>query len=55
MTSGLLAAACAIPIPFLSEFYTVASLYWGLLFFGGFVLPPMTGIMIGSVGAFQRS
>jgi hypothetical protein len=55
MASGMLAAACAIPIPFLSEFYTVASLFWGLLFFGGFLFPPMTGIMISSVGACERS
>ena len=52
---GYLAVACAFPIPFLNNFYVIASLFWGLLFFGGFILPPATGIMIQSVGIFQRS
>lgn len=52
---GYCAIACALPIPFLDNFYVVAALFWGLLFFGGFILPPATGIMISSVGIFQRS
>lgn len=52
---GYLAIGCAFPIPFLDNFYVIASLFWGLLFFGGFILPPATGIMIQSVGIFQRS
>jgi MFS family permease len=50
--SGILAAVCAIPIPLLDNFYTIAGLYWGLLFFGGFILPPMTGIMLSSVKSY---
>jgi hypothetical protein len=30
-------------------------LFWLLLFFGGFILPPVTGIMINSVGDYQKS
>jgi MFS family permease len=52
---GYCAIACAFPIPFLDNFYVIAALFWGLLFFGGFILPPATGIMISSVGIFQRS
>jgi sugar phosphate permease len=52
---GLGAIACALPIPWLSSFYVVGILFWGLLFFGGFILPPITGIMINSVGEYQKS
>lgn len=55
---GLCAVASALPIPWLSEpsdFYLVGILFWLLLFFGGFILPPVTGIMINSVGEFQRA
>eukprot|EP00356_Strombidium_inclinatum_P010672 CAMPEP_0170481786 /NCGR_PEP_ID=MMETSP0208-20121228/2090_1 /TAXON_ID=197538 /ORGANISM="Strombidium inclinatum, Strain S3" /LENGTH=278 /DNA_ID=CAMNT_0010754551 /DNA_START=1189 /DNA_END=2024 /DNA_ORIENTATION=- len=52
---GLCAVACALPIPFTNDFYKVALLLWGLLFFGGFILPPVTGIMINSVGEYQKS
>jgi len=49
---GVCAMICALPIPFMDDFYYVGMLFWGLLFFGGFVLPPVTGIMINSVGDF---
>jgi hypothetical protein len=29
-------------------------LYWLLLFFGGFILPPITGVMINSVKEHQK-
>ena len=38
--------ASAAPIPFLSFFPVVASLVWFLLFFGGSLLPYMTGVML---------
>ena len=47
--------ACAIPIPWCDGFYVIAFLIWFLLFFGGFIMPKMTGIMLSSVGAFERS
>ena len=40
---------CAAPIPFFDNFYVVAILLWLLLFFGGFILPCMTGIMLNTV------
>jgi len=39
----------AIPIPFFSDFRPVIACIWGLLFVGGFVLPPVTGMMINSI------
>ena len=52
---GACAVICALPIPFFDNFYYVGMLFWGVLFFGGFVLPPVTGIMIDSVKADQRA
>jgi len=52
---GLCAVACALPIPFFSSFLVVGWLIWLLLFFGGFILPSLTGIMISSVGEYQKS
>ena len=40
---------CAVPIPFIDNFFFVAVLLWFLLFFGGFILPCMTGIMLNTV------
>ena len=45
---GLLSSLSGLPIPFLTEFKYIGVLFWLLLFFGGFVLPPVTGIMISS-------
>ena len=55
---GCCAVISALPVPWFSEpddFYYVAILMWLLLFFGGFILPPVTGIMINSVGEYQKS
>jgi len=52
---SILAVACALPIPYFSSFAVVGSLIWLLLFFGGFILPPLTGVMISSVGQYQKS
>jgi len=30
-------------------------LFWGILFFGGFILPPVTGIMLNSVPDSQKA
>ena len=49
------AIVCALPIPYFDNFLDVGILFWGLLFFGGFILPPVTGVMIASVGEFQKS
>ena len=52
---GVCAVLSALPIPWLNSFTAVAPLYWLLLFFGGFLLPSLTGIMISSVGDYQKS
>ena len=46
---ALFAVICAVPVPFVNSFKVVAVLLWGLLFFGGFTLPTVTGIMINTV------
>jgi hypothetical protein len=43
---GVLANCAALPIPFIDEFFYIKFLLWSLLFFGGFVLPIATGIML---------
>lgn len=48
---GLCAVPLAVIAPFFSNFYYVGMLFWAILFCGGFVLPPVTGIMISSVDA----
>ena len=40
---------CAAPIPFMMNFPVFITLLWFLLFFGGFILPAMTGIMLATV------
>lgn len=49
------AVACALPIPFLNSFGLVVTLCWFLIFFGGFVLPTVTGIMINTVPPNQKT
>ena len=39
----------AAPIPFLSNFPAISALIWFLLFFGGSLLPFMTGLMLETV------
>ena len=55
---GVCSVACCLPIPFFkdsSSFYYVGLLFWGVLFFGGFILPPVTGIMNNSVPDSQKA
>jgi MFS family permease len=48
---------CALPIPFINkgQFWLIALLFWFMLFFGGFILPPLTGLMIQAVPNNQRA
>jgi MFS transporter, Spinster family, sphingosine-1-phosphate transporter len=46
---ALSCAIVAIPIPFISNFILFCILLWFLLFFGGSVLPCLTGIMLNTV------
>lgn len=45
----------AVIIPFVDEFYTVTSLLWIVLFFGGAMMPGLTGIMMVSVSPYLRA
>lgn len=44
----------AIVIPFLDNFYPVAIALWIVLFFGGAMMPGLTGIMMASVPPYLR-
>jgi MFS transporter, Spinster family, sphingosine-1-phosphate transporter len=55
MAISILCACTAIPIPFLNSFYLTIVLLWFLLFFGGSVLPCLTGIMLNTVGQDQKT
>lgn len=56
---GVCSVLCCLPIPWFERseyaFYIVGPLFWGVLFFGGFILPPVTGIMINSVPDSQKA
>ena len=45
----------ALPIPFLYHKWTVYILLWWLLFFGAFMLPTITGMMLNSVHEDNRA
>lgn len=45
----------AIIIPFVNNFYIVAILLWFVLFFGGAMMPGLTGIMMVSVPPYLRA
>ena len=47
--SAFLCLVCSAPIPFIYNFYGVITLLWFLLFFGGSILPCLTGIMLNTV------
>ena len=47
--ASLLCLASAIPIPFVNSYPVFVVLLWFLLFFGGAILPCMTGIMLSTV------
>lgn len=44
-----------LPIPFVSNLKVFGFFLWLLLFFGGFLLPPVTGIMLNSVDDYKRT
>ena len=51
----LIACLCGTPIPFLDDFTTTMVMLWFLLFFGGSVVPGVTGIMISSIPPNTRA
>mmetsp|Transcript_2678 Transcript_2678/g.4509 ORF Transcript_2678/g.4509 Transcript_2678/m.4509 type:complete len:153 (+) Transcript_2678:1409-1867(+) len=52
---GLGAVLVCLPAPFIDKVPLFGSLIWLLLFFGGFILPPLTGIMLNSVSENQKT
>lgn len=52
---GGLALACAVPVTFIDNVWAVCGCLWGLLFFGGAVLPSATGIYIAAVPLSMRA
>lgn len=52
---ALMASMCATPIPFLDNFTVALMMLWLMLFFGGSIVPGVTGIMISSIPAESRS
>jgi len=55
MFFAVLCFCCSAPICFLNDFAPVAVLLWFLLFFGGAILPAMTGIMLSCVEQSQKT
>lgn len=45
----------ALFIPFVDSFFPVATLLWMVLFFGGAMMPGLTGIMMVSVSPYLRA
>lgn len=52
---GVFAILCATPVPFLTTKWPVYILMWLLLFFGSFILPTVTGMMLNSVPLENRA
>jgi len=52
---GFLCLCVSVPVPFLSTKYPVYALIWLLLFFGAFLLPTITGMMLNSVPVKVRA
>jgi len=52
---GFLCLCVATPVPFLTTKYPVYALIWLLLFFGAFLLPTITGMMLNSVDIKVRA
>lgn len=45
----------AVIIPFVENFYVLGVLLWIVLFFGGAMMPGLTGIMMSSVSPYLRA
>lgn len=46
---------CAVALPFVDGFYIAAILLWIVLFFGGAMMPGLTGLMMVSVPPYLRA
>lgn len=52
---ALMASVFAIPIPFFHSFWFVSTCLWLVFFFGGAILPTLTGMMLTSIPQRFRS
>eukprot|EP01134_Creolimax_fragrantissima_P001562 CFRG1562T1 len=52
---SILAVACSLPVIWASNMHVIFTLLWGLLFFGGAILPAAVGIIISCVPRETRS
>lgn len=52
---GVLAGFVSLPAPFIESKHGVYFMMWLLLYFGAFMLPTMTGIMLNSVTEERRT
>ena len=52
---ALLASLSAVPIPLFDDLVEVIIFLWLVLFFGGFIMPNLTGILLNSVAAKERA
>lgn len=46
---GVLCVCSAVPIPFLDNFWAFAGMLWLLLFFGGYMSPALSGMMLETI------
>lgn len=54
-TFASIGIGAALFIPFVDEFWIVSSLLWIVLFFGGAMMPGLTGLMMVSVPPYLRA
>jgi MFS family permease len=52
---ALLASLSALPIPWINNLVGVIICLWLVLFFGGFIMPNLTGILLNSVPPKERA
>lgn len=52
---GSIGIGAAVIIPFVENFYVLCVLLWLTLYFGGAMMPGLTGIMMSSVSPYLRA
>ena len=52
--SSVIAGCCGMPLPLCSNYWTFTSLMWLTLFFGGSIMPGLTGILLNSLDANMK-
>ena len=52
---SIVGIGAAVFIPFVDDFYGISILLWVVLFFGGAMMPGLTGIMMVSVSPYLRA